>query len=248
MKVARSIAGVLALAALPVLTGCVGLAEFRKLQYEVRQMKAGGGGSGGPARLADVSSELEAIREQISQLEGRLEVTEHQTQEALEEAKKARLAATQGAAHGPASQGASEDPTAGLPPEASASEEVRSYRAAYDAWRSDDHQQCIDRFGQFLQSFPTSQYADDASFWLADCYYKQGDLKAAILRFDDVATRYPKSEKASEALYRQGEALLKLGPNFGKAAEKAFDRVVKEYPDSRRAEDARQQLKLLGAG
>ena len=50
------------------------------------------------------------------------------------------------------------------------------------------------------------------------------------------------------ALYRQGEALLKLGPNFGKAAEKAFDRVVKEYPDSRRAEDARQQLKLLGAG
>ncbi len=248
MKVARSIAGMLALAALPALTGCVGLAEFRKLQYEVRQMKAGGAGAGGPQRLADVSSELEAMREQISQLEGRLEVTEHQTQEALEEAKKARLAATQGAASGPGAQGTSEDPTAGLPPEASASEEVRSYRAAYDAWRSDDHQQCIDRFGQFLQSFPTSQYADDASFWLADCYFKQGDLKAAILRFDDVATRYPKSEKASEALYRQGEALLKLGPNFGKAAEKAFDRVVKEYPDSRRAEDARQQLKLLGAG
>jgi len=247
MKIARSIAGGLALAALPTLTGCVGLAEFRKLQYEVRQMKAGGGGSGGPARLADVSSEIGALRDQISQLEGRLEVNEHQVQEALEEAKKARLAATQGVASAPASQGA-DDPTAGLPPEVSASEEVRSYRTAYDAWRTDDHQQCIDRFGQFLQSFPTSQYADDASFWLADCYFKQGDLKAAILRFDDVATRYPKSEKASEALYRQGEALLKLGPNFGKAAEKAFDRVVKEYPDSRRAEDARQQLKLLGAG
>jgi len=247
MSIARSIAGGLALAALPALTGCVGLAEFRKLQYEVRQMKAGGGGSGGPARLADVSSEIGALREQLSQLEGRLEVNEHQTQEALEEAKKARLAAAQGVASAPASHGA-DDPTAGLPPEASASEEVRSYRAAYDAWRTDDHQQCIDRFGEFLQSFPTSQYADDASFWLADCYFKQGDLKAAILRFDDVATRYPKSDKASEALYRQGEALLKLGPNFGKAAEKAFDRVVKEYPDSRRAEDARQQLKLLGAG
>lgn len=247
MKIARSIAGGLALAALPALTGCVGLAEFRKLQYEVRQMKAGGGGSGGPARLADVSSEIGALREQVSQLEGRLEVNEHQTQEALEEAKKARLAAAQGVASAPASHG-TDDPTAGLPPEASASEEVRSYRAAYDAWRTDDHQQCIDRFGEFLQSFPTSQYADDASFWRADCYFKQGDLKAAILRFDDVATRYPKSDKASEALYRQGEALLKLGPNFGKAAEKAFDRVVKEYPDSRRAEDARQQLRLLGAG
>jgi tol-pal system protein YbgF len=244
MKITRCIAGALAVAALPALTGCVGLAEFRKLQYEVRQMKAGGGSGG---RLADVSSEIASLREEISQLEGRLEVNEHQVQEALEEAKKARLAAAQGGvASAPASAGA--DPTAGLPPEASASEEVKTYRAAYDAWRAKDHQQCIDRFGQFLQSFPTSQYADDASFWLADCYFEQGDLKTAILRFDDVATRYPKSEKASEALYRQGEALLRLGPNFGKAAEKAFDRVVKEYPDSRRAEDARQQLKLLGAG
>ena len=135
MNIARSIAGGLALAALPALTGCVGLAEFRKLQYEVRQMKAGGGGSGGPARLADVSSEIGALREQVSQLEGRLEVNEHQTQEALEEAKKARLAAAQGVASAPAAHGA-DDPTAGLPPEASASEEVRSYRAAYDAWRT----------------------------------------------------------------------------------------------------------------
>jgi len=245
MKISRSATAALALAALPALTGCVGLAEFRKLQYEVRQMRAGGGGA---PRLADVSSEIGELREQVSQLEGRLEVTEHQVQEALEESKKARLTASQGGAGVPGAMGASGDPTAGLPPEASASDEVRSYRAAYDAWRGDNHMQCIDRFGQFLQSFPTSQYADDASFWLADCYYKQGDLKTAILRFDDVATRYPKSEKASEALYRQGEALLKLGPNFGKAAEKAFDRVVKEYPDSRRAEDARQQLKLLGAG
>ena len=241
MKISRSIVAALALTALPALTGCVGLAEFRKLQYEVRQMRAGGGGQ---PRLADVSSEMGALREQVAQLQGRLEVTEHQVQEALEEAKKARLAASQNAA----GAATSADPTAGLPPEASASDEVRSYRAAYDAWRGNDPMQCIDRFGQFLQSFPTSQYADDASFWLADCYYKQGDLKTAILRFDDVATRYPKSEKASEALYRQGEALLKLGPNFGKAAEKAFDRVVKEYPDSHRAEDARQQLKLLGAG
>jgi tol-pal system protein YbgF len=237
---------VLLLAGVPGLSGCVGLAEFRKLQYEVRQMKAGTGTSG---RIADVSAELEALREQIAQLEGRVEENEHQAQKALEEAKAARMAAAQGGVSAAAPPGASaDDPTAGLPTEVSASEEVRSYRAAYDAWRANQHQVCIDRFGQFLQSFPTSQYADDAAFWLADCYFRQGDLKTAILRFDDVATRYPKSEKASEALYRQGEALLKLGPNFGKAAEKAFERVVKEYPQSQRARDAQQQLKLLGAG
>ncbi|MGH7287876.1 MAG: tol-pal system protein YbgF [Myxococcota bacterium] len=244
MSSSRGLAAALLFASGPWLSGCVSLAEFRKLQYEVRQMRAGTGSSG---RIADVSAEMDAMREQLSQLEGRLEVNEHQTQEALEEAKAARMSAAQGGVGAPS--GAShDDPTAGLPPGRSASEEVKSYRAAYDAWRSNDNQVCIDRFGQFLQSFPTSQYADDAAFWLADCYYKQGDLKTAILRFDDVATRYPKSEKASEALYRQGEALLKLGPNFGKAAEKAFERVVKEYPQSQRAHDAEQQLKLLGAG
>jgi len=247
MHASRLAVAALLLASAPGLSGCVGMAEFRKLQYEVRQMKAGTGGTG---RIADVSAELDALREEISQLEGRLEVSEHQSKQALEEAKAARMAAAQGGVGAAAPGGGppSDDPTAGLPPEGSASEEVRSYRAAYDAWRANDHQICIDRFGQFLQSFPTSQYADDAAFWLADCYFKQGDLKTAILRFDDVATRYPKSEKASEALYRQGEALLKLGPNFGKAAEKAFERVVKEYPQSRRAHDAEQQLKLLGAG
>jgi len=233
------------LLALPTLSGCVSLAEFRKLKNEVRQMRAGAGPAG---RIADVSAETDSIREELQRLEGRIEVTEHTAQQALEEAKAARLASAQRGAAPPGPSGLADDPTAGLPPEASASDEVQSYRAAYDAWRKSENEVCIDRFSQFLQSFPSSQYADDAAFWLADCHFKQGDLKTAILRFDDVATRYPKSDKASEALYRQGEALLRLGPNFGKAAEKAFERVVKEYPQSQRAQDARQQLKLLGTG
>ena len=119
MKISRSAAAALALVALPALTGCVGLAEFRKLQYEVRQMRAGGGGA---PRLADVSSEMGELREQVSQLEGRVEVTEHQVQEALEESKKARLAASQSGAGASMAAATGGDPTAGLPPEASASD------------------------------------------------------------------------------------------------------------------------------
>jgi TolA-binding protein len=60
--------------------------------------------------------------------------------------------------------------------------------------------------------------------------------------------RYPTGNKAPDALYRQGEALLRLGPGYGKAAGKAFERVIAEYPDSARAQEARKQLDLLGAG
>ena len=99
-----------------------------------------------------------------------------------------------------------------------------------------------------MQTYPASGYADDAAYWMADCYFKRGEYKTAVLRFDDVVTKYPNGEKAADALYRQGESLLKLGPGYGKAAGKAFERVLKEYPNSARAPEAKKQLDLLGTG
>lgn len=125
---------------------------------------------------------------------------------------------------------------------------IEAYRSAYAAWRNDDTEACIDQFRQFLQTNASSPFADDAAFWMADCYFKQGDYKTAILRFDDVVSRYPKGNKAADALYRQGEALLRLGPGYTKAAGKAFERVIREYPESDRAVEARRQLEILGAG
>ena len=180
----------------------------------------------------------------MARLQGRLEVAGHQSAQALEEARSARAQAYSAAAVDP--QGTA-PPSTEEPPEGM-SAELRAYREAHAAWRTGETEVCIDRFREFLQTYPSSQYADDASFWMADCYFKQGDYKTAILRFDDVAGRYPTSDKAADALYRQGEALLRLGPNFGRAAEKAFERVIDEYPDSARAKEARAQLDLLRSG
>jgi tol-pal system protein YbgF len=232
---------------LPWLAGCVTVAEFRKLEYEVNKMRRSGGGGASGARLADLAAEIDALRDQMAQLEGRLEVTEHQSKVAVEEARAARLDASQPGAPAAAQQ----SPSNTAPGEAqsappSASVELQAYREAYNTWRTDDYGTCIDRFREFLQTYPSSDYADDAAYWMADCYFKQGDYQTAILRFDDVAGRYPTSGKAPEALYRQGEALLRLGPRYGKAARKAFERVINEYPNSERAEQARRQLELLG--
>ena len=99
-----------------------------------------------------------------------------------------------------------------------------------------------------MQTYASSTYAENASYWMADCYFKRGDYKTAVLRFDDVVARYPTGKRAPDALYRQGEALLHLGSGYGRAAGKAFERVIQEYPDSARAPEAKKQLKLLGSG
>ena len=124
-------------------------------------------------------------------------------------------------------------------------DEVQSYRSAYAAWRSGDSEACIDQFRKFLQTHPASPYADDAAYWMADCYFKRGEYRTAILRFDDVVKRYPKGNKAADALYRQGEALLKSGPAYSKAARQAFEQVASEYPDSPRAAEAKKQIDQL---
>ena len=236
-------------------SGCVTVAEFRKLERRVIDLqRANPRNSGAREELADTGAEVDVLRNEMQQLSGRLEVAEKRSQEALGEVRRLRteLAAIQsreaGSAPGAAEDAAGAD-AAGAP-EASdqpESAEVMAYRQAYAAWRGDDDAACIDEFRGFLQTYPASPYADDAAFWMADCHYKQGDYKNAVLRFDDVVRNYPSGNRAPDALYRQGESLLKLGPSYHEAARRAFQRVLKEYPDSARAPQAREQLKLIEA-
>jgi tol-pal system protein YbgF len=244
---------VAAFAALPLLAGCVTVAEFRKLERDVSSLRSGGGPTGGDdaGRVAELAARLDGIEIELQRLSGRLEVAEHQAEEAVREARAAREAAAGGtapAAGAPTAPAGEGEPAAPGAPGASGSTELDAYRDARSAWSRGDADECIDRFREFLQTYPSSSYAENASYWMADCYFKRGDFKTAVLRFDDVVARYPSGERAPDALYRQGEALLRLGPGYGKAAGKAFERVVKEYPDSARAAEAKKQLELLGAG
>ena len=227
-------------------SGCVTPAAHRKLERQVIDLKRAGGSSAPRgAELADLGADLQKLRRQVSELRGRVEIAEKNAADALAQARQARREAA-GNASLPVEQGAEEVVIAKNPsPEGPAAAELEEYRVAYSFWRSDDHEVCIDRFRAFLQTNPSSDYADDAAFWMADCHFKQGDYRNAVLRFDDVVRNYPTGNKAPDALYRQGEALLKLGPGFHEAAKRAFERVVNEYPDSARAPESQKQLDLL---
>ena len=229
----------LGLALIPVAGGCVTVAEFRKLEKRTAMIERSGTGSG-PSReaVAQMAAQLDALQTQLDTLRGRIDVAEKTAADAMLDARKAREAlAAQSAAvpEAPASE-----------PEAPLSAEVKAYRAAYNAWRDGDADRCIEQFRAFLQEHPASPYADDAAFWMADCHFKQGDFKNAVLRFDDVVRNYPTGNKAPDALFRQGESLMRLGPGYYEAAKRAFERVLKEYPESARAGEARKRLEVVG--
>ncbi len=232
------------IAALVGALGCATPAEMRKLDRRVRALESGGGkGEAGRTRVADLAAKIEELERAVDGLNGRLEVVDRQAQQALEEARAARSEANQAPGAAP---GAAPNASAGAPTGETVSQEVQSYRAAHTKWREGDTAGCVDLFGKFLQTYPASEYADDATYWLADCYFKQGNFSTAVLRFDDVARQYPSGDKAADALYRQGEALLRMG--HGTAAGNAFEKVLRDYPNSARAPEAKRQLQMLGAG
>ena len=247
MQGSRRLAWATALVVLASLaTACVTPAEHRKLQRRVHVIEKGGsaGTPHGRSRVADLGARLDALENEVARLVGRLEVAEHRAKQALDEARAARREA---ASDGAASVAPSQEAPAVERTEVD-SAELDTYRNARAAWSEGRHDACIDQFLNFLQTYPSSSYAENASYWMADCYFKRGDFKTAVLRFDDVVARYPDGTRAPDALYRQGEALLRLGPGYGKAAGKAFERVVKEYPNSARAGEAQKQLQLLRSG
>jgi len=262
---------VAALAIALTATGCATQGDLLRLEEDVTALKKTGRSGADPfARIAQLSSDIDVLRQEVRDLQGELELARKEAADALAEVRKTRTAVAQGSlgsgagAAAPsdlsggaagssgagidAAAGAAAGATSGALPSGAGGDEVSTYQRALDTWQADDFKGCIDQFTGFLQVYPSSSYADDAAYWLADCTYNNKEFKRAVVRFNAVVNVYPDSPKAPDALYRQGESLLKLGPKFHEAARTVFQRVQKEYPDSPRAAEAKRQLDGLGGG
>ena len=250
------------LAGVLLLAGCVTQGDFLRLQEKVAELHDVESDDPDPfERIARLSAKVDALDQKVNDLQGELELARREAADALKEVERTRAALALSGSGGQApkageaggaragSEGTAVVGAVGAGGDApSIDEELAGYQAALEAWRQDDFKGCIDRFTAFLQTYPTSGYADDAAYWLADCTFKNDEFKRAVVRFNAVVSVYPESPKAPDALYRQGESLLKLGPKFHEAARTVFKRVQKDYPDSERAAEAGRQLERLGSG
>jgi len=248
-----------AIVALLFSAGCVTVPEYRALEREVAALKraqADGGGEGASeprARLADLGYEVEELRHEVARLRGELEEVQHVIEQIRAEVAAAGRASAAPAARPPdAARPASPGGSSGEPPEA-LSAEVAAYEEAFRLYRAQDYHAAIDRFRAFLQTHPSSEYADNALFWLGDCLFRLERYEEAVLAFDDVVKKFPEGNKVPDALYRQGVAMLEIGrlkgeeSTYRSAARQIFEQLVREHPDSERIPEARRQLEKLGS-
>ena len=107
-----------------------------------------------------------------------------------------------------------------------------------------------------LRQFPNSKFAPSAEQLLRDIqeviadgefrrgtfYHARQSHPAAANRLQALADHYPLFSRADEANWLLGDSYSRMGPRFRQRAGNAYARIVREYPLSTFAENAKKRL------
>ncbi len=132
----------------------------------------------------------------------------------------------------------------GQDPLTAASDPQALYQTAYNDYLRGNYDLATLGFRQYLEAFPGTELADNAAYWIGECYFSQGKYQQSIREFDDILGRYPRSDKLASALLKKGYAYLEMGEREQGVVQ--LRHVLREYPGTDEANLARQRLNDLG--
>ena len=118
-----------------------------------------------------------------------------------------------------------------------------NYQAAFAFLKEQRYELAAMAFQQFLVSYPDSQLANNAQYWLAESYYVTQKFDVALIEFERLIKNYTTSRKASDALLKVGYCNYEL--KRWNAARYALVKVQTDYPDTTAARLAKQRLKRM---
>ena len=98
-----------------------------------------------------------------------------------------------------------------LAPTADTGESEAAYKAAFSLLKAGEYDKSIAAFSDFLTQFPTSQYADNAQYWLGETYYVRREFEPAVAEYRKLIKAYPQSKKRSHAMLKIGYSFYELG-------------------------------------
>ena len=115
-----------------------------------------------------------------------------------------------------------------------------NYILGYSAYRSTDYATAIEALRKVAEG--SDELAQNAMYHLADCYIRRDDKKQAIRAFSMAADEKFDNEISEDALFNYGKLLFETGGGTFNESINVLTRYVTKYPDSERADDARELL------
>ena len=117
---------------------------------------------------------------------------------------------------------------------------MKMYERAFALFKQKEFSDATVAFAEFVRANPTHEYADNAYYWMGECYYGEGEFALAIGEFQRVPELYPGGNKVPDALLKIGLSYLNL--KHERHASKTLRQLVDAYPQSDAARIAKQRL------
>ncbi len=193
--------------------------------------------------LLDMAQSVNSLQAQVRTLQGRIDELEN-VNDALRKQQRALYAdldhrITQ------LSAGAG-TPAAAAPVGAPPGSEQAAYMQALDSLKNAKYPDAITELQQFLSTYPKSDLADNAQYWLGETYYASGDFSKAASAFRTLLGQWPSSSKAPDALLQLGYSQYELKQY--QDARTTLAQVAQKYPGSTAAQQAQDRLRQMSAG
>jgi tol-pal system protein YbgF len=194
----------------------------------------------GIAKLrADILTETERIDARLDQFDARIADMADRIN---------RISLRVGAGRGditpvPAGSGPTADTTTRRPTDTAGVAEDQLYNTAYLDFTRGKYDVAISEFRRYLEAYPQSDNADNAQYWIGECFYSLGRLDSAEAGFRQVMVAFPRGNKVPAAEYKLG--LVYLAQDRKPEATNQLRRVVKLYPGTNEAKLAQDRLLTL---
>lgn len=96
----------------------------------------------------------------------------------------------------------------------------------------------------FLREYPSSRRSHDATFMIADSYYREGLYEEAVIEYQEFIYKYSGDQRVPLAYLRQGLSFIELDKI--EQARLFLKTLIDEYPDSKESDVARKLISELG--
>lgn len=122
------------------------------------------------------------------------------------------------------------------------------FERAISFFENEKYDQAIQGFERILFYHPSSEFVDDAQYWLGRTYLEQKQYDQAIIEFDYLIRNFPKSAQLEEAYFHRARAHLLTAPSYEKdlsdlkVAIRLFDEFLTRFPNSEYTDDVQKEI------
>ena len=121
-------------------------------------------------------------------------------------------------------------------------EEKSEYDIALATLKDGDFEAAEKKFFDFIANHPSNKLQSNATFWYAETFYRRGIFDKSAINYLQSYKKYPKGDKAPDALFKLANSLAHLNKN--KEACSMLEKLESEFPS--RSGDSLSRAKEIG--